>query len=50
MGDALPKALGPKCDDLVGDVVAGSGHFIPEEAPEELSNRLLDLLERRAGA
>lgn len=26
VGEALAKALGPKCDDLTGDVIAGSGH------------------------
>ncbi len=47
VGKALAKALGPKCDDLTGDVIAGSGHFIPEEAPAELTDRLVPFLQRQ---
>ncbi len=50
VGEALAKALGPKCDDLTGNVIAGSGHFIPEEAPAELTDRLLAFLQRHDGA
>ena len=50
VGEALMKALGPKCDDLAGDVIAGSGHFLPEEAPTQLTDRLLAFLERERRA
>ncbi len=50
VGEGLAKALDPKCDDLTGDVIAGSGHFIPEEAPAELTDRLLAFLQRQHGA
>ena len=41
VGEALEKALAPHCLDLEGGVIKGSGHFIPEEAPEALISRLL---------
>ncbi len=50
VGEALAKALAPKCDNLATDVIAGSGHFIPEEAPAELTDRLLAFLQRHDGA
>ncbi len=41
VGKGLAEALAPHCSDLDGGVIAGSGHFIPEEAPNELVERLL---------
>ncbi len=46
VGEALANALSDRCDDLVGGVVAGSGHFLPEEAPDALVGRIGDLLRR----
>ncbi len=41
VGEALARALAPHCADLERGVIAGSGHFIPEEAPDALTDRLL---------
>ena len=41
VGDALYKAVKTKVDHVEGDVMAGVGHYIPEEAPERLVERLL---------
>ena len=50
VGEALGKALGLRCANLQGSVLAGSGHFMPEEVPEELTDRLLAFLQGRHGA
>ena len=33
--------------ELVGDVVAGSGHFMPEEQPEALARRIAAFVSSR---
>lgn len=47
VGEALTKALALRCIDLEGGVIAGSGHFIPEEAPEDLTDRLVAFLRKQ---
>jgi pimeloyl-ACP methyl ester carboxylesterase len=38
------ESLRRVADDVQGGVVEGSGHFIPEEKPEELVAALLEFL------
>ena len=46
VGEALKKALSDRCENLAGGVVAGSGHFLPEEAPDALVSHICDFLQR----
>jgi pimeloyl-ACP methyl ester carboxylesterase len=37
----LPDKLEPLCADLRGGMIADSGHYVPEEQPQELSDRII---------
>ena len=43
-GDLVVESLKRVADDVSGGTIAGSGHFIPEEAPEALLEALLPFL------
>jgi len=40
IGPAMTEAMKKLCDDVVADIVPGSGHYIPEEQPDWLFERL----------
>ncbi|HEY3190416.1 MAG TPA: alpha/beta fold hydrolase [Solirubrobacteraceae bacterium] len=40
----VPHSYRPYADDMTLDAIAGSGHFIPEEAPDQLLERLAGFL------
>jgi pimeloyl-ACP methyl ester carboxylesterase len=44
VGGGLAQAMQTRCKNLVGGIIAGSGHFIPEEAPIALTERLVSFL------
>ena len=44
VGLSLRDALKDHCSDLQGALIRGAGHYLPEEAPDELSARLLEFL------
>lgn len=47
VGHALLDALKDHCPDLEGGQIDGAGHYLPEEAPDELSARIMDFLSRK---
>jgi pimeloyl-ACP methyl ester carboxylesterase len=50
LAQAVPDQVARYAADVRGDVVAGSGHWLFEERPDELSRRVLDFLgQSRAG-
>jgi pimeloyl-ACP methyl ester carboxylesterase len=42
VSDALLKTMQTLGDDVHGGVIAGCGHYLPEERPEELARAILD--------
>ena len=42
VSDHLFKAMTPKADNLKGVIAEDSGHFVPEEAPEFLTEQIVD--------
>ena len=50
MGEAVLKAVGPLGEDVSGGAVPNAGHWIPEEAPEALVERLEAHFEHARGA
>ena len=44
IGDGMTRALTARCSNLRGEVVPGSGHFIPEEAPAFLTEKILSFV------
>ena len=42
--DGIERDAAPHADDYSGEVLPGVGHFLPEEAPEALRDRVLGLL------
>lgn len=42
VGGALLKAIQPLGDNVHGGTVAGCGHYLPDECPNELSGAILD--------
>ncbi|WAH56043.1 alpha/beta hydrolase [Pseudomonas silvicola] len=44
-GDAPVQTLKPHAQNLRGALIAGSGHFVMEEAPEAFNGQLLDFLQ-----
>lgn len=40
----LYNTLSPLCTDIRGEVIKGAGHYLPEEAPEEIGTILKDFL------
>lgn len=46
LGPVMEPMIAPVSHSLTTAIVAGSGHFVPEEAPAELGRLLLDFLDR----
>ena len=46
VGSALYEALKSHADDLQGGTMLGYGHYLPEECPEELAQRILAFVEK----
>ena len=44
IGPVMTAAMKQLCDDVVAEIVPGSGHYIPEEQPQWLIERLSDFL------
>jgi pimeloyl-ACP methyl ester carboxylesterase len=45
VGDRLRQVLGPVAEDLTSAVIEGSGHFVAEEAPDEMVGLLTEFFE-----
>jgi len=43
-GDTMLKALQPAATNVSGGSLAGCGHYLPEECPQEVSARILEFL------
>ncbi len=44
LGPIMQKMVEPVAADLRTEIVPGSGHFVPEEAPEAVARLLLEFL------
>jgi pimeloyl-ACP methyl ester carboxylesterase len=44
IGPVMTEAMRKLCDDVVAEIVPGSGHYIPEERPDWVLGKLAELL------
>lgn len=45
-GDTMLKAMQSAADNVSGGALAGCGHYLPEECPQEVSSRIVEFLAR----
>jgi pimeloyl-ACP methyl ester carboxylesterase len=50
MGPLMEAMVAPVARDLRVEIVEGSGHFVPEEAPDKVGHLLLEFLQRRVAS
>jgi pimeloyl-ACP methyl ester carboxylesterase len=49
MAESVVTSLAPVCEDLASVILAGCGHYLAEEAPEEMLTALTEFLAPYAG-